>query len=320
MVIGETREFILHIIQQQYISFNHSLYIDYVDNDGQILASANITKCQGSLRGSVTLPSQDGVRYQIRGFDTKGNEFSHTNNDLVTLNIDAPTINVITAMNASIIVNPGKQTIVWLLIKNNNNLPFDYVSAQIIVPPDFNVSLQSDSLFSLQSNESLLFQFSIMASSSLSAGTPFNITFTVDNNCVIKSSFFLAYVRPSVPFQISKKTSSSIVFTWTEPIVSDENVATYTLLFETTRSSDVIGTSKEVGNQTSSYILNDLYPYELIYFTIIAKDADGTEVAGSGPIAVRTSESGTIMFIKFVLYFNDKFFYYRTQQSHVFEI
>ncbi len=289
--IGQTAVFVLEIVQQLYISFNHSLHIDYIDGNGQLLTSATISECQGILTSSVTLPSQNDIRYQLRGRDMDGNEFSHLG-DFVSLN-DASTITVTTVTEASIIVSPGKESAVWLLIRNDNNQTFNNVSTQIVVPSDFNVSVQSDLLFSLQQHESQVVQFSIIGSSSLPAGMPFNITFIVDDNCTITNFSFLAYVRPSVLFEISNRTTTSIVFSWSEQFLSVGNIAMYTLTFGTVQPLSII--TVDLDNQTYIYTLDNLSSYQLIYFTIVAKDIKGMELAGSGPVAVRTNESSMLL-------------------------
>ena len=261
-----------------------------IDNRDQILSSAQISSCQGELTGSIKIPSEANIQYQLRGSDTRGNEFSHrmSNSDVITL--DSQSLSVTSTL-SSIIINSDELSNVHLIIMNTLDRSLSHISSQISAPPDIRVSLQSEPTFSLLPKESIDFQFSLLGSN-LPPGTSFDITINLDDNCTVADFSFSIFVKSSIPVHVSNIETNNLTLTWTQTSMKFE---TYSLYFET--ESDLI--TVEVDNETYTYTLQNLNPYQLIYYSIVAVNADGVEVAGSPQMAVRTQESSKIHHIYF---------------------
>ena len=269
------------------ISLNDTLYLDFVDNDRNILQYTEITECEGILSGSVILPSTP-LKYQLRGYDIQGNPFSHLVSDLL-ITFEYPDFQISLIGSPIVVVNPGKQSLVRMSVQNTKKGPKNLViSATVTTTAGIGVKFVEDDVLLIPQTEIEL-SFYLIASDSVIEGQMLDLSFVVTDECtnVPTSMSFQAIVKTAIEFNVTDKTSKSLLFEWMPPNIPG-NITSYTLSLDFVNRTI---TTIVFDESTISYLLESLVPYQLVYVGITAQ-ADSNETAANAPIPIRTEESG----------------------------
>ena len=183
------------------ISLNNTLYLDFVDNDRNILQYTEITECKGILSGSVILPSTP-LKYQLRGYDIQGNPFSHLVSDLL-ITFEYPDFQIALIGSPIVVVNPGKQSLVRMSVQNTKKGPKNLViSATVTTTAGIGVEFVEDDVSLIPQTEIEL-SFYLIASDSVIEGQMLDLSFVVTDECT--------NVPTSMPFQAIVKTAIALV-------------------------------------------------------------------------------------------------------------
>ena len=299
--VGDRSIFTASTSKLSQISLNNTLYLDFVDNDRNILEYTEITECEGILSGSVILPSTP-LKYQLRGYDIEGNPFSHLVSDFL-ITFEYPDFQISLIGSPIVVVNPGKQSLVRMSIQNTKEGPKNLVvSATATTTVGIDVEFLEDDVVSLPPQTEIELSFYLIASDSVIEGQMLDLSFVVTDECinVSTSMSFQAIVKTAIEFNVTEKTSKSLLFEWIPPNIPG-NITSYTLSLDFVNGTI---TTIVFDESTISYLLESLVPYQLVYVGITAQ-ADSNETAANAPIPIRTEKSGNqIMFMNCIFKFN----------------
>ena len=120
-ILGDTHTFTLYSPQSINISTTNPLYLDVLDNFGNVLQYTELSECAGFFSGSLTLP-HGLVQYQLRGQDIGGTSFTHiVPKSYITF--DTPLIQVKLKGTPSVSLNPGETSLIRIGILNLKSGP-----------------------------------------------------------------------------------------------------------------------------------------------------------------------------------------------------
>ena len=285
--VGDRSIFTASTSKLSQISLNDTLYLDFVDNDRNILQYTEITECEGILSGSVILPLTP-LKYQLRGYDIQGNPFSHLVSDFL-ITFEYPDFQISLIGSPIVVVNPGKQSLVRMSVQNTKKGPKDLViSATVTTTAGISVKFVEDDVSLIPQTETELL-FYLIASESITEGQMLDLSFVVTDQCtnVPTSMPFQAIVKPPIEFNVTEKTSNSLLLEWIPPNIPG-NITSYTLSLDFVNGTF---TTIVFDGSTISHLLEGLVPYQLVYVGIAAQ-SDSNETAINAPIPIRREESG----------------------------
>lgn len=271
------------------ISLQNSLYLDLIDNNGNILQYVELSECAGYLSGSVTIPT-GLVQYQLRGLDSGGTPFAHiVPNSFVTFK--NALLQIVIQGSQTVVLNPGGGSLVRISIQNIKNGPKNLtVSTSVTVQSGVQVQFLTNPLVAiLPQQEAKVLQFILTSPATLSYEQELIWSISAVDTCT-STQFMVNYtavVKQSIPFNVTSTSASMISFEWSPP--SDSNVSNYTLTLDYTNGTIATVT---VSGDTNIYNVQGLYPYQQVYASILAYTTSG-ETAEIAPISVLTDESGT---------------------------
>ena len=283
LFVGDMSIFTASTSKLSQISLNDTLYLDFVDNDRNILQYTEITECEGILSGSVILPSTP-LQYQLRGYDIEGNPFSHLVSDFL-ITFEYPDFQISLIGSPMVVVNPGKQSLVRMFIQNTKEGPKNLVvSATVTTTVGIDVEFV-DNVVSLIPQTEVELSFYLIANNSVIEGQMFNLSFVVTDECTNVSTYmsFQAIVKTPIEFNVADKTSNSLLFEWIPPNIPG-NITSYTLSLDFVNGTI---TTIVFDESTISYLLEGLVPYQLVYVGIIAQ-SNSNKTAANDPIPIRT--------------------------------
>ena len=286
--VGDRSIFTASTSKLSQISLNDTLYLDFVDNDRNILEYTEITECEGILFGSVILPSTP-LKYQLSGYDIEGNIFSHLVSDFL-ITFEYPDFQISLIGSPMVVVNPGKQSLVRMSIQNTKEGPKNLVvSATATTTVGIDVEFLEDDVVSLPPQTEIELSFYLIASDSVIEGETLNLGFSVTDECINVSTSlsFQTIVKTPIEFKVTDKTSKSLLFEWIPPNILG-NITNYTLSLDFVNGTI---TTIVFDESTISYLLEGLVPYQLVYVGITAQ-TDSNETAANAPVPIRTEKSG----------------------------
>ena len=289
-IIGDKHTFTAKTSKLSQISLQQTLYLDIVAASGNILQYAELLECGGIFSGSITLPPGQ-VEYQLRGYGIEGNPFAHViPGSTVTFN--SPQLEIVLIGNPVVVVNKGGTSLVRISIQNKMKGPESLtVSTKIITPSELQYKYISNEVITLTPQKAVEVQVMFEASQTLSDGQNLNWTFSTVDNCTdtVDSISFNATVKPSIEITVTNITKSTISLQWIPPSSAIlGNITKYA--FSVDFSNGTMTTITVDGN-TTSFDLQGLLPYQLVYISIIAY-TDSGETAEIAPFTLLTAEAG----------------------------
>ena len=271
------------------------LYLDIVDKRGNILQYTELSECAGILSGSITLPP-GLVQYQLRGYDIGGNPFTHVVPSSSVI-FNSPQLEIVLIGNGVVVINKGRTSLVRISIQNKMKGPESLtVSTEIITPSELQNEYVSEQVITLIPMKPIEMQIKFIASQTLLEGQTLNWTINAIDTCTNQeiSISFKAIVKPPITLNVTSVSKSTISLQWippSSPILG--NIINYTLIIDF--SNGTLGTIT-VDNNTTNIHLSGLFPYQLMYVSIIAY-SDSGKTAEIAPITVLTAETGKVIAI-----------------------
>jgi hypothetical protein len=285
----DNRNFTVTFPMLSKVSLNHSLYLDIVDNNGNILESSELLECSGLLSGAATLPT-GLVQYQLRGHDNSTTPFAHIiPNSQITFALPQLDISLISS---PIVLNKESTATVGLSIKNIKNGP-QMLSITVTSIATTHVELTASYInqpLNLFNQENVEFTFNLTASASITPGQELEWTINIVDSCTnsVTSKNFTAMIIPAIEMNVTQSTRTSITVQWIAPSVFN-NITGYTLTFDLSNGTI---TKVIVDSQTLEYELTQLSPYQLVSVTIAASSDNGENIAAlTTPIQALTNEA-----------------------------
>ena len=294
---GDTRVFTAKTSKFSQISLLQMLYLDIVDKNGNILQYTKLSECAGILSGSITLPP-GLVQYQLRGYDSGGNPFAHVVPSSSVL-FKSPQLEIVLIGNAFVVVNEGRTSLVRISIRNKMKGPKSLtVSTKIITPSELQYEYVSEQVVILTPLKTIEMQIKFIASQTLLEGQMLDWMINATDTCTNKeiSISFKAIVKPPITLNVTGVSKSTILLQWFPPSSPTlGNIINYTLLIDF--SNGTLG-AITVDNNMTNIELSGLFPYQLMYVSIIAY-SDSGETAEIAPITVLTAEAGKVIAISY---------------------
>jgi hypothetical protein len=283
----DSHSFTISTSKLSEISLNHSLYLDIIDNSGDILQFTELIECDGTLSGSITLP-YGPVQYQLRGYDISLIPFAHIIPDSY-VTFDIPQIVISMLGSPSVILNKGSKSLVRFSIINTKEGPrvLHLSPSTITTPPGLYTDYVSSEIIILKPQVETELQMMVTASSALSIGQVLQWSFIVVDSCSNNpiTVNVPGILKQPIPVNVTHVSKYAITIQWGEPLLDD--ITSYTLTFDLSNGTI---TTVNVDNQTFQYRLTQLYPYQFVYASIAAYTYSG-ETAEIAPIEIITNES-----------------------------
>lgn len=257
------------------------------------MQSTELFECSGFLSGSLTLP-YGLVQYQLKGRDSKGTSFTHTvPNSFITFDVPVLQADLHGKSTMAIVLNPGRNSLVRMSIRNTKKGPQNLQASVVVnLPSGIQGYFLSDNFVTVspQFNSDEL-QFVFNTPSNIAVGQELawsiNITDTCTNSTHVVT--YTAIVKESIPLNVTNTSATTITFEWSPPTVEDGyNITNYTLTFDYNNGSVA---TVNVPGSSNQYVLSELYPYQLVYASIVAY-IDSGETAEIAPFSIITDESG----------------------------
>ena len=288
-IIGDKHTFTAKTSKCSQISLLQTLYLDIVAASGNILQYAELLECGGIFSGSITLPP-GRVEYQLRGYDIEGNPFAHViPGSSVTFN--SPQLEIVLIGNPVVVVNKGGTSLVRISIQNKMKGPESLTVSTKIISPELQYKYISNEVITLTPQKAVEVQVMFNASQTLSDGQNVNWTLSTVDNCtnIVVSNSFNATVKPSIEVTVANNTKSTISLQWIPPSsVILGNITKYAFSMDFSNGTK---TTITVDGNTTSFNLQGLLPYQLVYISIIAY-TDSGETAENAPFTLLTAEAG----------------------------
>ena len=290
-LIGDTHTFTISSPQLSNISLAHPLYLEIIDNLNNVLQYAQLSECGGFLSGSITLPS-GSVQYQLRGQDIEGIQFTHVVPDSY-ITFDTPSIQAELKGKSTTVLNPGETSLARIAISNNKSGPKSLqASVSIIIHPQVsvNVDTMSFTIEPMHQQEKEL-QITFDTLETLTVGQTLAWSVVILDTCSNEPLMinFTAIVKPTIPFNVTSTSKSTISFEWLPPVDPTlGNITHYVLTLDYTNGTIA---TVNVSGDINEYEVNELSPYQQVYASILAHSDNG-ETAEIAPIAVLTDQAG----------------------------
>ena len=262
--------------------------MDVLDNLN-VLQYTELSECAGFLSGSLTLP-HGLVQYQLRGQDIGGTSFTHIVPDSY-ITFDTPQLQVKLKGTPSAILNPGETSLIRIGISNLKSGPKILQSTVAVSIQSAEVNAHFDetllTIEPLQQEKELQLMLTASQSLILEQVLPWSVRIidTCSNEPLLVN--FTAIVKPSVPFNVTGTSKSTVSFEWSPP-TAVENITHYTLTLDYNNGTVAIF---NVSGDTIQYNVQELSPYQLFYASILAYSNTGA-TAEIAPIAVLTDQAG----------------------------
>ena len=289
-ITGDKHTFTAKTSKLSQISLLQTFYLDIVAASGNVLQYAELLECGGILSGSITLPPGQ-VQYQLRGYDIEGNPFAHIIPG-PTVTFNSPQLEIVLIGNPVVVVNKGGTSLVRISIQNKMKGPESLiVSTKIITPSELQYKYISNEVITLTPLKTVEIQVMFEASQTLSDGQNLNWAFSTVDNCTdtVVSISFNATVKPSIEVTVANITKSTISLQWIPPSSAIlGNITKYAFSVDFSNGSM---TTITVDGNTTSFDLQGLLPYQLVYISIIAY-TDSGETAEIAPFTLLTAEAG----------------------------
>ena len=297
-ILGDTHTFTLSSPQISNISTTNPLYLDVLDNLGNVLQYTELSECAGFFSGSLT-PPHGLVQYQLRGQDIGGTPFTHiVPNSYITF--DTPLLQVKLKGTPSVILNPGETSLIRIGISNLKSGPKILQATIVASIQSAEVNAHSDktllTIEPLQQEKEL--HLMLTASKYLTLGQVIPWSVRIINTCSNETLLvnFTAIVKPLIPFNVKGTSKSTVSFEWSPPTALN-NITHYTLTLDYNNGTVAVF---NVSGYTNQYNVRELSPNQLIYASIIAYNDTGA-TAEIAPIAVLTSHKGMTKEIQILL-------------------
>ena len=263
--------------------------MDVLDNLENVLQYTELSECAGFLSGSLTLP-HGLVQYQLRGQDIGGTPFTHIVPDsYITFN--TPQLQVKLKGTPSVILNPGETSLIRIGISNLKSGPkiLQATVSVFIESTEINATLDESLLTIMPMQEEKEVQLMLTASQSLILGQVLPWSMRIIDTCFNEPLLvnFTAILKPSVPFNLTGTSRSTVSFEWSPPTALD-NITHYTLTLDYNNGTVA---AFNVSGDTIQYNVQELSPYQLVYASISAYSDTGA-TAEIAPIVVLTRQAG----------------------------